>query len=183
MPVYGAIIDRYNPDIIVAGTDFGLWSSSDGGNTWFQELAGMYNTPIYSVEQQPLYNEDCYVIYVASYGRGMFRSTTLTSQNNPSCKLTSGIIENKPVTLNRVNLYPNPVSDQLYLDLDLAKSGNVTIRVIDLLGRQMLKNDLGNQNLGKVKHIANVSQLPTGTYIVTIETALGMDTRPIVITR
>ncbi len=182
MPVYGAVIDQYNPTNIILGTDFGLWSTI-GGGTWSQELNGLYNTPIYSVIQRNLYNEDCAVIYAATYGRGMFRSTTLTSLNNSSCNLAAGIIENKPVTLNKVNLYPNPVSDQLYLDMYLAKSGKVTVRIIDLLGREVLKQGYGNQSAGNIKLTTNVNALQTGVYVVAIETALGIDTRQIVVSK
>ncbi len=173
MPVYAAI----------AGTDFGLWSSTDGGATWQQELAGLFNTPIYSVEQQGLYNDDCYVIYVASYGRGMFRSTTLTQQNNPACQLVSGILPNKPTSQNKLNLYPNPVADKLYFDLTLAKTGKVSVKVVDLLGRQMLQQDLGNQSTENVKFNIDLSALPNGVYVVAIETPLGLDTRQIVVSK
>lgn len=183
MPVYAAVIDRYNPDNIIAGTDFGLWSSADRGASWTQETNGIFNTPVYSVTQRGLYNEDCYVLYVASYGRGMFRSTTLTAQNNSSCNLLSGIIENKPVTLNRMSMYPNPASEQLFIDLDLAKTSNVTVRVIDLLGREMLKQSYGSRSAGKTQLTTNVASLPAGVYVVAVETALGLDTRQIVIAK
>ncbi len=183
MPVYSAIIDRYNPSNLIAGTDFGIWSSIDAGNTWTQELNGIYNTPVYSVMQQPLYSNDCYVLYTATYGRGMFRSTTLTSQNNSTCSLVSGIEDKKPVTDVKVNIYPNPASSELHVDFNLAQSGNVTLRIVDVTGRELLAKNYGSKSAGKVSLLTSVNTLPAGVYIVAIQTPTGLVTRQLVVSK
>lgn len=181
MPVYAAIIDQYDPTNFILGTDFGIWSSNNNGINWSQEFESIYNTPIYGMEQNALYDSACAVIYAATYGRGIFRTTTLTRNNNPSCNLKVGINEAKPITLNKINLYPNPVRDQLYLDMYLAKSGNVTLRIIDIVGREIYSQNHGKHAAGDIKLTTDVSRLPAGVYVVAIETPLGLDTRQIVI--
>lgn len=183
MPVYAAIIDFYNPNNLIAGTDFGVWSSSDAGISWVQETDGLSNTPVYSVKQNGLYNEDCVVLYVAAYGRGLMRSTTLTTLNNAICNLVSGVESTKPNAVNSISLYPNPVSNQLNIDLGLAKAGNVTLHVVDIMGREVHKQQFGNKSVGQNKLTTNVSHLQTGVYIVAIETAAGVITRQIVVSK
>lgn len=183
MPIYAAIIDKYNPDNLIVGTDFGLWSSTDEGATWTQELNGIYNTPVYGLHQQPLYNEDCYVLYVATYGRGMFRSTTLTSLNNSGCNLVSSVAEVKPTAVASMNIYPNPAISDVRIDFELAQSGNVLLRVFDMSGRAMLTKNYGSKSNGKVSLQANVSSLSAGTYIAAIQTPDGLVTRRLVVAK
>jgi len=72
---------------------------------------------------------------------------------------TTGIIEIEKQTLK---LYPNPASD--YFLMDLKKSGDYSIEIIDLTGKIVLANHFSNAKLLKV----NVSELQTGLYIVNV---------------
>ena len=186
MPVYSSVIDFYDPNNLIVGTDFGVWSSSNGGTNWIQEVdGGLYNTPIYSLKQRGLYNEDCYVLYVASYGRGMFRSTTLTEKNNSTCNLVSSILPTKPKAAvnTTVSLYPNPASNNLNVNLNLNKAGKVTVHIVDIMGREVYSQQFGNKSVGQSLLTADVSQLPSGTYIVAIETPTGVITRQFVVSK
>lgn len=183
MPVYSSVIDKYNPSNFILGTDFGLWSSTDEGATWTQEVDGIYNTPVYGLHQQPLYSEDCYVLYVATYGRGMFRSTTLTSLNNSSCNLVSSANDLKPTEETVLNVYPNPAASELNIDFNITQSGNVALKVFDMMGRVMLSKNYGNRITGKISLQANVSSLAAGAYIAVVQTPTGLVTSRVVVSR
>lgn len=53
-------------------------------------------------------------------------STTKLSVNRPDDKL-----------LSNVQIYPNPVSDQINLRYDLSRNSNVTIKIVDMLGNDV----------------------------------------------
>lgn len=63
----------------------------------------------------------------------------------------------------KINLYPNPVSDQLHIDL-IASEVN-EIKVTDLMGRIVL-----TKGTGEGKNILNVSGLSKGVYLVNVTT-------------
>lgn len=183
MPVYAGIIDKYNPSNIILGTDFGLWSSTDEGATWTQELNGIYNTPVYGLHQQPLYSEDCYVLYVATYGRGMFRSTTLTTQNSSTCNLSTNVEDVKPASELSLNVYPNPAANDLHIDFNMAQSGKVSLRVFDLMGRALVTKNYGSKAKGNVSLLTNVSSLSAGVYVVAVQTPSGLVARQFVVSK
>jgi hypothetical protein len=54
-------------------------------------------------------------------------STTKVSVYKPDDKL-----------LNNVQVYPNPVTDQINLKYDLSRNSNVTIKILDVLGNDII---------------------------------------------
>ena len=59
---------------------------------------------------------------------------------------------------NEVNLhiYPNPATDYTNLELQLGEESKVSIKIIDVLGREVLGSILENQLLGEGTHVINV---------------------------
>lgn len=71
-----------------------------------------------------------------------------------------------------VAMYPNPASDQLQLDYQLAGASEATIMVMDLSGRIMLvKNE--TQNAGPQHESIDLSSLAPGTYLLQLKTENG----------
>ena len=83
MPIYDAVIDRNNPDIIVLGTEFGIWATSNASDaipTWSDENSDNTYVPVYSVRQQSLPWEmakNTGMYYFGAYGRGFWKSSSL----------------------------------------------------------------------------------------------------------
>lgn len=71
-----------------------------------------------------------------------------------------------------LNVYPNPVSDNLFLDFSMPESGNITVRLMDMTGKTVLV-DAFEAALGQNKHFVNVSGLRAGMYLLQIETKTG----------
>lgn len=61
------------------------------------------------------------------------------------------------------SVYPNPTVDQISIDVDLAKGGDVLVKVTDMFGRTVL-SESNTQSVGQQRININVSELPTGTY-------------------
>jgi hypothetical protein len=71
-----------------------------------------------------------------------------------------------------LNVYPNPVSGQFQIDLEMKKSSEVSFQVYNMLG-QMVKNQVANLTTGSHQQSMNVSQLQKGMYILKIQTQEG----------
>ena len=83
------------------------------------------------------------------------------------CAYFKDLCESLP-GLDYVNLYPNPVSDKLHVDLVLQRAKKISFRVFDIGGR-MLVNDSSPedyQNGGQFKHQVDVSKLQSGLYLL-----------------
>ena len=82
--------------------------------------------------------------------------------------IISKTFENK---IQRVHVYPNPVSDKLYIQFPFAVSNEQVMEIRDLHGRLVLKNILPVE----IKNILNVdvSHLISGLYILSIHSSLG----------
>ena len=79
--------------------------------------------------------------------------------------LSVGDDENK--VLNNVKVYPNPVTDQLNLTFMVSKDSNVTIKVMDVLGNEVITLYSERISAGNQNHSFNIaSKLSSGFYFV-----------------
>ena len=71
---------------------------------------------------------------------------------------------------NSYAVYPNPYSENFTIELNLAKSEVVSIRMTNILGETVKQFEKSLQS-GVHKNEINASELPTGIYFITIQTA------------
>jgi hypothetical protein len=103
----------------------------------------------------------------------IFKATSKPNTNNTQSNKTSAtktissvsLDQNKP--LDNVKVYPNPVSNQLNLTYTLKNESVVTIKIMDVLGNEVLvlmskKMDAGEQN----NKFLIETKLSTGFYFV-----------------
>lgn len=85
-----------------------------------------------------------------------------------------------PVTA--LNLAPNPVrGNTAVLEVSLAESALIRIKVYDLLGKPVQAMDLGRREAGTHREGINVQELPNGHYRVEIATPAGVFHAPLVV--
>ncbi len=60
--------DPYNPNLLFAGVDFGLYVTVDGGRTWQDMRNGLPTQPVYDLKIHPREHD----LIVATHGRGIF---------------------------------------------------------------------------------------------------------------
>lgn len=70
-------------------------------------------------------------------------------------------------TMDNVNMFPNPVSDNLTIALTDAKSGNYNVTITDMIGRTVLQKAYNNVSGSKNLSLP-LSSISNGTYIVNI---------------
>ncbi len=182
MPVFDAVIDYYNPNNIILGTELGMWASSNLGLSWTEENTGMASVPVFKVFQRKLYDADCMVLYVGTHGRGIFRSTTLTKS---SCNLVSGIRENQPASpVSRMEIYPNPISDKAFLEFEVKNvNASVNLVIVDLLGRMHRNEKLANLRPGANKIEVPFDDIAAGVYMVTLRSGKSTETKRVFVTK
>jgi len=100
-------------------------------------------------------------------------STDITNAINTGyteCGVTSTAIElNGP---NRINIYPNPASDKIYISN--LKEDNISVKVYDIKGRLVLENKVSN------KKYLNISKLSKGVYQIKFEGKDWNETRKLI---
>lgn len=170
MPVYDAEIEFNNNNIILLGTEHGVWISEDQGASWYAQNVNLPAVPVFEVTRQYLYNSNCHVYYIATYGRGMFRTTSLTQFG---CNTNIGLGVNESVQLeylSEIGLFPNPSNSIVNLSfLSKEMSAEVEIELMSMNGKS-LKHLAGvRSNKGQNIIQFNVADVPAGVYIVRIK--------------
>ncbi|MCX6268190.1 MAG: T9SS type A sorting domain-containing protein [Bacteroidetes bacterium] len=171
-PVYSGLLEMHGNTAIV-GTDHGVFSTSDLSSAtpqWAPDIQNIGDVPVMEIRQQVMYDyhiKNYGVIYLASYGRGLWMDTTYYSP--------VGIDPVKgSVTANgRLYLNPNPVTDRLVINYTNEKTGNRNLTVYDLSGRILLNSSLGIQPKGVFTTTVNLNTLTQGTYIVQVGSSYG----------
>jgi len=97
------------------------------------------------------------------------------------CNLTTGIEETTFIT-STFNIYPNPASDQIIIELVFDKKINTKIELFDLVGKQikLVSSFVGNES----KNTVDISDLPSGAYFIKVTTeGNGNFNKKLIITR
>lgn len=77
------------------------------------------------------------------------------------------------IAVNELSLYPNPVADQLHVNLNMINAGTVTFDVMNIVGQQIQQSTTVNLNAGKNVQTINTAHLVPGIYILNIVTNNG----------
>ncbi|MFN3950773.1 MAG: T9SS type A sorting domain-containing protein [Thermaurantimonas sp.] len=169
-PVYSSVINYQNPNQVLVGTEYGIYSTADitaATVVWNRENEGMGNVPVFMLRQQRVgidKQTGDWVsgrIYAGTHGRGMFLTSTLS---------TIGIKEhgedNQTPLKTALPLYPNPAFGFTNVELSLSKSSQVEFIIRDLTGKTV-KRLRFDQIHPEVKSMRiDVSDLRAGTYVV-----------------
>lgn len=167
-PVFDVEIDMHDPNLIVAGTEFGIWATSDASGTsvsWTDENNELTYVPTFDVRQQQLpfdqaSNSGMY--YFGTYGRGIWETGTLVGIREFTDFAAS------EDAISDFKVYPNPISDVGTIEYTTSFNGNVDIRIFDINGRMVNSWQQISTN-GKNRMDFNVSQMRSGAYFVTID--------------
>ncbi len=92
---------------------------------------------------------------------------TTTAYVNSNLRIDTPLGLEEPL-FSGINIYPNPVSDVLNLEITLAEASAFTLQITDLAGKVVLKE---THNSGAVfKASLNVKALPSGAYLLSLST-------------
>ncbi|MGY6561171.1 MAG: T9SS type A sorting domain-containing protein [Luteibaculaceae bacterium] len=168
IPVYYPVIERSNPNVLVVGTEFGIWATEDGGVNWFVANDGdMPRVPVHSLKQQMGATDKVTHpgrIYAGTHGRGFFHSDAFILPSTSNVAELSGVRQG----IN-VKLFPNPTVSNATVEFTLSKRANATFRIMDLNGRLIRKVERPNLPAGEQVFTLNTSNLANGMYLLNIE--------------
>ena len=171
-PVYTGLLEMHGGNAIL-GTDLGVFTTTSlnsGSPQWAADMQNIGDVAVTDIRQQVLRDyhiQNLGVIYLASYGRGLWMDTTYYS----------------PVGIDPVNVHvnnhdrlilnPNPVKDNLFISYENEASGNLNLSVYDLTGHLLITSPLGLQPKGTFRASVNLGGLVHGTYVVKVGNASG----------
>ncbi len=162
MPVYSSLIDYTDGNRILLGTEYGIFTSNNGGTSWTVDNDGMAKCAVFMIRQQTQPYNKCWnsgTIYVATHGRGIFRTSTLNGVKD----LSSNIEQN-----DQLLIYPNPVFEQATIKFNLPEEGNTNVTIFDLQGKLISNTNLGKMKKGTNLYTFNNEGLNEGTYIASV---------------
>ena len=187
------LIDEY-------GFDPDLYHGTGGNNLSMQLVAdgmklqpcspGFVNGRDAILEADEINNEganQCY-IWKAFSKRGLGYSATQGSSNNvldgvqafdmPPTEVLdcSEILGVEDLTNSQLSIYPNPTRGEFYILTDKSY-GDSEISIQDMTGKTVYSTQLNLQNK---RGTVDVSSLPTGVYVVTIQTTEGKITKKLI---
>lgn len=112
-----------------------------------------------------------------------FKSLDTTAWSAEWTFLTIGEVGiSEPGDIPGLSLYPNPASNNLFIQMERLTDEVMQIRISDLLGRPVLEREINFASSGKLQAI-DVSALSKGIYMMQISSGSKVMTRKLIIAR
>lgn len=175
------IIYNWNlsPTVSVDLTASGL---VDGQNYSIVDAQNYFGTPVFS----GVFNASSAVVTVNLSGLTAAAANGMSSVPNTAPEFATFIVlpEVQVNALPEFNsesstlkVYPNPATEQLHIELDLAFPGDVELEMLDLLGNVVYQ--INEKASVKYHHKMNTSQFLPGIYLIKVTTSSGIFVRRI----
>ncbi|MEM9050534.1 MAG: T9SS type A sorting domain-containing protein [Bacteroidota bacterium] len=182
MPTYSVVMDVNDPNILMAGTEYGIWYSGDNGETWSETNNGdMVRVPVFDLRQQkaaPWNAENSGVVYAGSHGRGIFRTNFFEVPLS-----TEDIATDKPLFAG-LKVFPNPATDKASISFDLGQSADVELYIYSIDGRLIEAFQEQRVGAGANRQIEfDASDYSLGQYIVQLRVGDNWKSAKFVVTR
>ena len=139
----------------------GVFQSNDLGLSW-QRTPGLFLTNnIRTITLSPTYDQ----IYAGVNDSGIYRANIVTGidDRKNSTPLYTMLMQN----------YPNPFNPTTTLDYELPKAADVTIKVFDVLGREVRVLVHDHKAAGRYSVIFDAQGLSSGVYFYRLTTSTG----------
>ncbi|MBI4428747.1 MAG: T9SS type A sorting domain-containing protein, partial [Ignavibacteriales bacterium] len=95
--------------------------------------------------------------------------TTQTGSQSPSQLTNAASVREKPTVFELFQNYPNPFNPETIIRYDLPNDAFVSLKVLDLLGREVVSLVSGHRVAGKHAATFSASRLPSGVYFYRID--------------
>ena len=171
------------PDGRLWFSNFWSTTTSEYGLCWFdgtnfgiipqQQTGGLPHAQIYDIEIKIIPNG--YELWISCASRGIAVLTVETSVTNHE------EIKNAPADFVLNQNYPNPFNPSTVISYQLPVSGNVTLKVYDVLGNEVatLVND--EKPAGKYEIRFDASLLSSGIYFYTLKAGSFIETKKLML--
>lgn len=156
-----------NDQVLIAGSEFGCYKTTDGGANWFRWDDGMpFGTIITELRYvDDISNTGKFYIVAGSYGRGIYVRELNDGTINDVKEVTA------PAGYSLTQNYPNPFNPATSIRFSLPKRDNVELKVYDIQGREVASLVNGTMDAGDHDITFNARNLASGVYIYRIKTS------------
>jgi photosystem II stability/assembly factor-like uncharacterized protein len=155
---------------IYAGTYSGVYRSTDNGASWSKFGTGLPNAVVDDIAIQYSTHE----LRVATHGRGIWQISVLTG----IAQLSDG-----PQFFALNQNYPNPFNPSTIISYRLPSNAFVTLKVYDVLGREIITLVNEDQTAGEHRVTLNANNLPSGVYFYRITAGNFVETKKMTLLR
>ncbi len=160
-PVYDVEISIKDPNIIVLGTEFGVWATTNGqaaSPTWVEQNNNLPRAAVYEIRQVEEKPWSGPKLYAGTHGRGIFETSSFLT----------GIRETTTSTYNKLSVYPNPASDFTMVKTNYLAKGSAKMLVYDIKGNLIeSRNMVVSGNADDIR--IETSDYTNGIYLLSIE--------------
>lgn len=180
MPVYSSLIEMNNPNVVLLGTERGIWTTANiGSPSWEKESGEMGEVAVFQIRQQLMNTSPITVpidetnseifpgvdnygkIYAATFGRGIYKTTRFVGIGSSP--------ETNKLSHARLNISPNPASQTIFVRFNSTISSPVEVSITDLSGRNIQQQNFGTLNQGQHNLQMDISNLKKGIYLVQLK--------------
>lgn len=164
------IVNRINR-IYAASNTQGAYYSPDDGITWISNNSGLTDVNVYSMTIDP--NG---ILYCGTGSGKVFRSTVSTTGVRRHA-------ETIPLSTTLDQNYPNPFNPTTNLSFTLSSKAFVTLKIFDLIGRDIAT--LVSEELPAGNYVSqwNGSRMSSGVYFCRLQAGTYIDTKKIALTK
>ncbi len=107
-------------------------------------------------------------------------SDTTTMRDLILNTFTAGLDQN---SIQNVSAYPNPASDLITVNFEALQGADMKMQITDLSGKAVITFDTEKLSKGLIQKQIDVSKLPVGSYLLSIEMNGALTTEKINVTR
>jgi hypothetical protein len=139
-------------DALYVGTEVGIFFKDSTMALWVPYMTDLPNVPVRELEINYATNK----IRAATYGRGIWEAAL-----NSYAAISEGVLH------EAVEVFPNPATDELTIDISLKNLSAVSITIFDITGRMVKNIEPGTVLTTRQK--IDVHGLSQGSYFVRIK--------------
>lgn len=150
---------NYGQHLFVS-TENGVFVTSNYGQNWVECNDGLKNLNASAIK---ILND---TLYLGTYGNGIWKRAI------EDISLFVSEYQNNSFNLK---IYPNPANE--YLKLESPYYGNFIIQIFDVMGRKIFSKSV------ETNETIDISNIPNGTYLITLKTKKNIKTKKLIINR
>ncbi len=187
-PAYSCLISDTG-DKFLLGTEYGVFSTSNmnGSSTVWTRESAMPTVPVFNLVQQHIPNgyidgvgmtgvKNSGVIYAGTHGLGVWQMDLYKRPWNGVEELPTAQVD-----ATYVKVYPNPVREIAYVEINAKANEQVKYNLYSLSGKLVYEYQTTYTNNGTQTHKINTSSLDKGVYVLSVTSGVERKVSKIIV--
>ncbi|MEI8278405.1 MAG: T9SS type A sorting domain-containing protein [Bacteroidota bacterium] len=184
---WASIIPVSNGTVYLVGTSVGLFATrhlSGTSTVWVQQGTESMGSSVVNMMD---YRSNDGLVVAATHSHGIFSThitDTLDVRGDGDTLIVTGVTKQLSTNFDvHLAIFPNPFTTQATVRFDLNKESNVSIQLLDEMGKQVMS--IANEHMypGEKSYKVNSGNLPAGVYYCTLTLGTMHETKRLVLVR